>query len=364
MRKAFKKFKDWYEEHERLARAGAFMLGFIFDNLTLTRVDLVFGNVMLTSYLLLAAGGIIVLYAHAGGKIRRQFNEHFGAWIELIISFSFGSLFSGYVVFYAKSASFIDSWPFLLMLTVLFVGNELFRKYYQFLVFQLSIFFVTLFSYLIFSIPVLLKEIGATVFLLSGVLSLLFFIGLVAILWKVEPERIRKAYRNLFVSIGAIYLLFNLAYFTNIIPPIPLSLREIGVYHRVLAGQNGYTLTFEPAPWYLRFFGRTNEVFHFKAGEPVYVFSAVFAPTKLTTTVYHEWSYFDPTTEAWVKKARVSFPIVGGRDGGYRGYSLKESLVPGKWRVEVQTERGQLIGRITFTAVAATTAPVIKTISQ
>ena len=40
---------------------------------------------------------------------------------------------------------------------------------------------------------------------------------------------------------------------------------------------------------------------------------------------------------------------IGGRDGGYRGYSIKNDVTAGKWRVNVKTGDGKLIGRVGFT---------------
>ncbi|HEY4517823.1 MAG TPA: DUF2914 domain-containing protein [Candidatus Paceibacterota bacterium] len=351
MKKTVQTFKDWYLRHERLARALAFAFGFLFDSLTLTRADLLYTNLILTAYLVAAAGGIIILFAEP--RMLKVFGTRVREWFELGILFCFGTLMSGYVVLYVRSGSLSDSWPFLAVLAALFIGNELFRKYYQFLVFQLSMLFVAIFSYLIFSLPVLFKQIGVGIFLLSGIASLAAFAGVVGILWRIDPKRMHIAYRRIVASTAVIFILFNVAYFTNTIPPIPLALKEIGIYHQVLPGIEGtYRLTYEPSPWYLRLFGRTSTTYHWQKGEPIFAYSAVFAPTKLTATIFHEWLYFDETTSAWVPKAHISFPITGGRDGGYRGYSLKESVLPGRWRIEVRTEREALIGRMSFTVVA------------
>jgi len=44
----------------------------------------------------------------------------------------------------------------------------------------------------------------------------------------------------------------------------------------------------------------------------------------------------------------VKFPIVGGREGGYRAYSVKSQPASGRWRVDIETAEGQLIGRVPF----------------
>jgi hypothetical protein len=49
----------------------------------------------------------------------------------------------------------------------------------------------------------------------------------------------------------------------------------------------------------------------------------------------------------------VSYPITGGREGGYRAYSVKSLPAKGKWRVNIQTADDLLIGRVAFTVVPA-----------
>ena len=83
-------------------------------------------------------------------------------------------------------------------------------------------------------------------------------------------------------------------------------------------------------------------------GQPVFVFSSVFSPADLDTEIVHHWQYFDQRTNRWKSAGYIAFPIVGGRDDGFRGYTQKDNLFEGAWRVDVETKRGQLIGRETF----------------
>jgi len=91
-----------------------------------------------------------------------------------------------------------------------------------------------------------------------------------------------------------------------------------------------------------------------------YIFSAVFAPTALNTKIMHKWQYYDKYEGVWVTVSEIPFSIVGGRDGGYRGYSFKKNLFPGRWRVDVITEREQLLGRIYFKVIDVKDAPTLK----
>ena len=44
----------------------------------------------------------------------------------------------------------------------------------------------------------------------------------------------------------------------------------------------------------------------------------------------------------------VTYPINGGRDGGYRGYTIKSHPDAGEWRVDFATADGHLLGRERF----------------
>ena len=115
-------------------------------------------------------------------------------------------------------------------------------------------------------------------------------------------------------------------------------------------------MTGEGQPWYA--FLVLRETIHVSAGNPVYFYSAVFAPTRITETrIVHHWQYFDEKNGAWGTRSRIEFSISGGRDGGYRGYSLKTNMEPGLWRVRVETTRGQVLGQKSFW-VEETNVPV------
>ena len=84
------------------------------------------------------------------------------------------------------------------------------------------------------------------------------------------------------------------------------------------------------------------------AGDNVFCFAQVFAPTKLQTDIFHTWEYYDETADDWIEHANLSYPIAGGRDGGFRGYTLIQNFTDGKWRCSVETKRGQVLGREKF----------------
>ena len=61
----------------------------------------------------------------------------------------------------------------------------------------------------------------------------------------------------------------------------------------------------------------------------------------------------------WRTQAVVSYPITGGRGGGYRGYSVKSLPAKGHWRVNIETADGRIVGRVAFAVV-----PVSRTVAS
>lgn len=350
MKSLFQKYKEFFKRNERYLSGGALLLGFIIDNFTLTRIDLWFDNIVLLTYLTVALLAIIMINFYEEGILRGAFFERVRFVSPLVMQFAFGGLFSGFVIFYSRSASLATSWPFILVLIALLVGNEFFKKKYTRFTFRMSIFFVALFSFLIFYVPVVVKSISAFVFILSGVISIVLMTILIYSLKLFIPARIKKSKNALKWSIGIIFVAINIFYFTNIIPPIPLSLKNISTHYFIeRTVQGDYLAISEVEKWYN--FLIPNNTIYVSPGEPVYVFSSVFAPTKLNTQIFHKWQYYDEANDNWIESDRLGFAISGGRDGGYRGYTMKSNVPEGLWRVDVVTKRNQLLGRVKFMAV-------------
>ena len=118
-------------------------------------------------------------------------------------------------------------------------------------------------------------------------------------------------------------------------------------------------MEYEPKKWY-DIQEKWRPTFHRFENEPVYIFSSVFAPTRINTDIFHQWYYFDTSQNKWITSTRVGFPIIGGTDGGYRGYSLKKNVRPGTWRVEVVNTHNQILGRLTFTIEDVSSPPMLE----
>lgn len=350
-RASISKVKNWYERYERLVSSLSLVGGFIFDAFFLKRVDLFIENFWIVIHLLMAGVGIILLnlleHSNAKNKLSDIARSRIHFWLIIFVQGAFGGLLSTFLVFYFRSATLATSWIFFALLIAAFVANELLKHHYTRLNFQISMLFLSIYSFSIFIVPVIVHRIGPDIFILSGLLSLGVLAGFLFLLKTFSREHFTHGRRLLRYSIGGIVLAINLLYFLNIIPPIPISLKDAGVYHAVTRNTAGeYILTGELT--HLMNYFRLYDPIHVVAGESLYAFSSVFAPTNFDTQIVHTWQYYDEQKHVWTTASKIILPIVGGRDGGYRTYSTKSALSPGKWRVNVETNRGQDIGRIRF----------------
>lgn len=347
--------RHFWQRHERHASSVALLVGFIIDYFTLTRIDGLFDNLVLIFYLTVIALGIIFMHFYYSARRMRMapvgsMLERFFGFIKtfapVVIQFAVGGVMSGLVVFYSRSTTLGGSWPFLLLLVGFMIGNEFLQARYQRLTFQISVWYFVLLSYLIFAVPMVIGEIGTSIFILSGLISLVIVAVFVRIISRIVPERYERSGGWIMVSIGSILIAVNALYFYNIIPPVPLALKHADVYHSVVRTGATYTVKEEPDAWYEWFMWR--DTFHATSPDRVFAYSAIFAPRGLTTDVTHTWQKYNEVTEAWDTVSTIPLPVVGGREGGFRGFTYTDRISPGAWRVNIRTQSGALIGRIGF----------------
>jgi hypothetical protein len=350
------KTRSLYSRFERPVSSLSFVFGFIVDSLTLRRIDAFRDNLWIVC--LLAVAGLFIALTHIQeGEIGDESNpskKHF--WYVNLIQFAFGGLLSAYLVFYFRSTDFFSTWPFILIIALAVIANEVFKNHYVRFSFQISLFFLSVYAFAIFLIPVLLHKIGSWIFLLSGAISLTFIAIFSLILSRFIKKELIESKKMILSSIFGIFVLINFLYFTNLIPPIPLSLKDAGAYHSIQKNSDGnYNVTYEDYGWrgYFKLYPEFKEI----AGSPVYVYSAIFSPKKLNLTVVHEWEHYNTEQNKWVMERAIALPVVGGRDGGFRTYSMRSSLTPGKWRVVIKTKQGQTIGHVRFNIVPVDTEP-------
>ncbi len=326
----------------------AFLLGFIVDNITLNRVDQLFDNFLLAMYVILAMGSLLLLYASAAEKIEGQLGVFLKKWSPVMLQYSFGGLLSGMLIFYGRSGSWSESWPYLAIILLAIYGNETLKERASRLIYNLAILFVGLLSYIVLVIPVFTGMMGPWIFVGSGLIAVVIMYWFMRALRLIIPRFLSLHQKAIVFTLGTIYVCLNFLYFANIIPPIPLSLKDVGVFHSVVRFENGdYQLKYEKGEWW-QVFKKSDYTYHATSEDNIFCFAKVFAPTRLTTNIYHSWDYYDETEKEWVEYFRLAYPISGGGAGGYRGYTLIQNFIDGKWRCSVETQRGQVLGREVF----------------
>lgn len=364
-----------YGRFERPISSFSLVGGFVFDALTLRRVDIFWDNFWVVAHLAIVTicavwVNLLDNTADANGiqPEADPYRLHF--WLVNAMQFFFGGLLSVFLVFYFRSGTIATSWPFLLILAVAFIANESLKRRYARVSFQIALLFLSFYAFAIYFMPMILHKISTRVFAISGAVSVVAIIFILLILAASSHNLFAgRSGWAVFGSIAGILVLVNGLYFVNLIPPLPLSLKEADVYHSlVVNGPGDYTVTSEhqkttgiaSIDFLARFFALRQTV-HIKPGDPLWAYTAVFSPTALNTKIVHEWQHYNRVNGQWVTRAVVPLSVVGGRGGGYRTFSEVTGITAGRWRVDVETLGGQVIGRLNFNVVVQSKEPPLQT---
>lgn len=333
-----------------------FFGGVAYDSLTLSRIDRLQDNLILMLYVSLL-GAFVVLFGRfqlglvpPAPSVPRwhplRVIHRIRLHITKAIQFLLGGLLSAYLYFYFQSTSFTTTAFFLVVIVLLLIANEFLHHRLSRLTLLLSLFAVVTFSFFNLFLPVITGWMNAGIFWIGVFLSAVVVWQVLRLIWTGASWRTRWEPFLMGVPAFACILILAGFYVLNWIPPVPLALKFGGMYHQVEKINGQYQLLFRDRPWY-QFWKRSDD--HFQSDEPAYCFTAVFAPVSLKTTIYHHWQYRPVSSlKPFQTTDRIPIPISGGREKGYRGYTAKQRLNPGEWRVNVETEDGHIIGRLLF----------------
>jgi hypothetical protein len=214
---------------------------------------------------------------------------------------------------------------------------------------RMSLLSLCLVSYFTYLVPVLTGSIGAPQFL--GSLAGSAFVVFLLSRWLLShmPDRLHTIVRHVGMPFSAVALLFAGLYFTKLIPPVPLSIESAGIYHDVRWEGDKLALAMTRSRW--RFWQRGDQTFHARPGDKIYCFVSVFSPTNFKERLQVRWLYKDPAG-GWQESDAIPLDIRGGRDEGFRGFTVKANYKPGRWRVRVETSDGRELGRVGLNVVA------------
>lgn len=325
-----------------------FMGGFIFDTLTLGRIDRVYDTVVLCSHMTILSITLYLFNLVDDGKWKDTFIGRYSEYFPLAIQFFFGALSSAFVIYFFRSVSLSKTMFFFILLVLLLFANEFLKRKISNKYLQFSVYFFISFTFFTFMIPTLIKEMNTFIFIISGLLSLGCTLALILFIYTSSPStRAEISLKKLTGGILAIYLVINVFYYFNLIPPVPLAMETGLVAHDVQKKDNEYIVTYERDEWYV--FWRTHNInFHRQGDESVYVFTSVFAPTDIKKSIFHRWQWYNPETKSWEITEDIGFKVTGGRGRGFRGYTYKNNLTEGQWKVHIITKEELILGVVDF----------------
>ncbi|HLS11991.1 MAG TPA: DUF2914 domain-containing protein [Flavobacteriaceae bacterium] len=342
------RFRRFISKYEKYFLVVFFIGGFIFDSLTLGRIDRTYDLTVLCSHMTFLTITLYLYNLVDDGRWKNTILERFQMYFPLAIQFFFGGLSSAYVIFFSRSVSMTKTLSFFIILVALLIANEFLKKRISNKYFQFSVYFFVNFTFFTFMIPVFIKEMNTTIFIVSGLISLVFTVLLITFIYRTSPStRAEISIAKLFRIIFIIYATIHVFYFTNLIPPVPLALQSGMVAHNVKKENNSYIVTYEQDDWYIFWRDHRIKYIH-KPEERVYIFISIFAPTAIKKSIYHRWKWYNENAKKWEITDKISYEITGGRDDGFRGYTFKDNVKPGLWKVDVITEEGLILGIIDF----------------
>jgi hypothetical protein len=343
-----------YRKHEARLDLFFFIGGFCFDMVLAGEVGEPFAIFQQSVYLLIIATLLHfeILWRNAAW-MPQGFTKRVWPYRGLLLHFLMGTLLNIYSIFYIKSASVFNSLLFLILMIGIILANELPSVRRSHVSSKAAMFTVCLFSFISMIFPFVFGFVGWIPFGLAIATTLwLVYVQYRRLRKKIVDEKV--LWQSLLAPASVVLIVFLCFYFFGLVPPVPLSVPEQGVYHGVQKQQGHYELLTEDVrdPWWRL----SEEVFHAAPGDKIYFYAQVFSPSRFADAVFVQWSWRDPQ-RGWQKLDRIPLPIVGGRREGFRGYTVKSNYQPGEYRVQVLTANEQEVSRLYFKVEAISASP-------
>ncbi len=328
-----------------------FIIGFIVDMIILPDIDHPVTRYIGLAHLSVVAFFIMFREWIVSRNTASTFEQKMYSFSTFAISLSSGSALSFICIYAIRSAAISVSWPLFLILLLCIAANEFVSTHDFRFTLDVGILLIAVLFFTIFNVPVLTKVQNDSSFLLSVVITIVIsFIYLYLLRFTSESAR-NEAPRTYALAVG-IPMFVGMLYMLNVIPAVPLSLTNSGVYYNVIKVSSGEFIAqkekVEPS-FFDNFSYFTNSVYYITPNDKgVYFFSAVRAPGEVSAPISHVWEQYDDDKNRWIERTVIPFTLDGGREDGYRAYSYKENVSEGLWRVTVKVDNNRIVGRMKF----------------
>lgn len=344
------RLKQTYDKYSKYQPAAFFIAGFLFDIITLGRIDDPLSILQQTLYLVII--GRMLFYTNlekAGLWVPPKWIAKVWHYENEALHFLLGSLLSSYTLFYFVSASISTSLIFMIFIGGILIANELPQFQRQSAAIKYGIYYLCLFSFLSFLTPIILQFVSLITLLIAMLLTLL-------VAWTTRNTSIKKGLDKKHVERLQVYPAVTVCasililYFLKVLPPIPLSVQYLGVYHKVERSGDAYSLSYDRPFW--KIWQNGAQTFLAQPGDKLNVFARIFSPTNMDDQVIFRWQNY--VNDEWQTTDIIKMRVIGGRSEGFRSHAFKTNYQAGDWRVKVETLDGREMGRIDFTVEIVT----------
>jgi hypothetical protein len=351
-----------FKESKKHITTLLFVGGFIFDLLILPEAGHIATILIGLLYLGIVAFSIAMREWVVSKNTASKSEQKIFSLLTFAIAYFSGSALSFICVYALRSAELSVSWPLLVILGLCVLANEIVSSHLFRFTLDVAVLLIATLFFIIFNMPSVLNVQNDITFLISTLVAVVMSLLYLYVL-QFTSESAREEAPKLYALAVGIPMFIGMLYFLNVIPAVPLSLANGGVYHAVTRDVSGVFLGQREVDTRM-FSSLKTPVFHISSQDPrVYFFSAVAAPAKLTAPISHVWELYNTETSTWEEKTVISFTLDGGRESGYRAYSQKDNVSEGLWRVSVKVDSKRIVGRVKFYVIKSDISPVLKTMT-
>jgi hypothetical protein len=327
-----------------------FIAGFLFDVSFTQRIDS--RGVLVHQSVSLAACLVLVAWDHR----LTQTAEPVGWWgvvarnRQWLLHLLLGGLLNVFLVFFFRSSGTALTLVFVAILVTLLVLNELPRVRARGPLVRGALLSFSMTAYLMYLLPIVTGSLHrwqpVTAVAIGAALTLAMWRLLV---WLTPDPRWTFGRAGLpGLALQAVLLALLVA---DLVPPVPLALKHIGIYTSVRPSPDGapmrFFLTWQPAEaWEV--WRRDARTLVAEEGQRAWVYARIFAPMGFDDEVSFVWE--KRGADGWVALGPPQAePLHGGMDEGFRVFTSRPLTARGDYRVRLLAEDGREVGRRAFT---------------